>query len=48
MTRPKKTSESTAVSAIIALSFAEELTYSQIVETYGGLEGVTYIDYAYN
>lgn len=48
MTRPKKTSESTAVSAIIALSFSEELTYSQIVETYGALEGVIYIDYAYN
>lgn len=48
MTRPKKTAESTAVSAIIALSFSEELTYSQIVETYGALEGVIYIDYAYN
>lgn len=48
MTRSKKSSENTSVSALIALSFSEELTYAQIVETYGALEGVIYIDYAYH
>lgn len=48
MSRSKRAGENAGgVSAIISLSFSEELTYSQIVETYGALEGVVYIDYAY-
>lgn len=47
MTRSKETDENTTVSAIISLSFGKELTYAQIIETYGALEGVNYIDYAY-
>lgn len=47
MTRSKKTKKHASISAIIALSFTEELTYAQIIETYGALEGVIYIDYAY-
>ncbi|GFI02521.1 protein SapB [Lachnospiraceae bacterium] len=45
MTRGRSTAESTSVSATITLCFHEEVTYSQIVETYGALEGVTFIDY---
>lgn len=48
MSRSKRAGENAGgVSAIISLSFGEELTYSQIVETYGALEGVVYLDYAY-
>lgn len=48
MTRSKKSAENTSISALIALSFSEELTYAQIIETYGALDGVIYIDYAYH
>lgn len=47
MARSKKTDENTSISAVISLSFGEELTFARIVEIYGALEGVTFIDYAY-
>lgn len=45
MARAGNGSESTSVSAAITLRFHEEVAYSQIIETYGALEGVTFIDY---
>lgn len=48
MTHSKEDAENTAVSAILSMNFHEELTYAQIVEIYGALEGVTFIDVAYH
>lgn len=43
ISRPENDSKNTCVSATMTMHFHEAITYSQIIETYGSLEGVTFI-----
>ena len=44
MNRSSHGKKGTAVSAVITLRFNKDMAYPQIVETYGALEGVVYIE----